>query len=261
VRPEKINLGMPFYGRTYKLSDPGCTTYGCGFKGAGKAGRCSAFEGVLTNREITELAAKGHQQHLNSTSMTKWMVYDNDNWVGFDDPETFGMKMAFADRRCLGGTMYWSVDQDPSARSDDKYFDKQAGSGDLFGENKGQCPNDRGWESRICPPSTGDMVLNRDPKDQWKDAAAGGLWCELITRMKHEFTRSGAMSVDFHGNLESQRIAALMGHGDPKNFGCGPNPQGGCATSTACYDARTPAGALILTSMAEIAGVSINDPD
>jgi chitinase len=257
VNPAKINLGMAFYGRTYKLSDPGCTTYGCGFKGAGSAGRCSAFDGVLTNAEITELwLTKGYEQHLNSTSMTKWMVYDNDNWVGFDDPITHHMKLGFADKRCLGGSMYWSVDQDPTAHVSEKRPDKQAGSGDLFGENKDQCPNDRGWETKVCPPSTGDMPLSRDPKDLWKDAAAGGLWCELMTRMKREFTETGGMSADFRANAESQRIAALMGHGDPTNFGCGANPQGGCTTSTACYDARTPAGALILTSMYEVASVS-----
>jgi hypothetical protein len=196
---------------------------------------------------------KGYKEYLNTTSMTKWMVYDNDNWVGYDDEDTYKMKLAFADSRCLGGAMYWSVDFDPAADTTDKYENKEHGTGDPFGENAAVCPNNRGWLDKVCPPSTGNMPLSTPPQQRWEDAAAGGLWCELMARMKREFTPSGSLSADFNGNSESERIAALMGHGDPVNFGCGANPQGGCATSTDCYGASTPAGALILTSMAEVA--------
>ncbi|KAI8585001.1 glycoside hydrolase superfamily [Geranomyces variabilis] len=38
---EKVNLGIAFYGRNYKLSDPSCGHYGCGMTGAGAAGPAS----------------------------------------------------------------------------------------------------------------------------------------------------------------------------------------------------------------------------
>lgn len=35
-----------------------------------------------------------------------------DQWVGYDDSETLKMKMDFANKHCLGGTMVWAVDLD-----------------------------------------------------------------------------------------------------------------------------------------------------
>jgi hypothetical protein len=76
-----------------------------------------------------------------------------------------------------------------------------------------------------------------------------------MARMKREFTPSGKYSVDFNANKESQRIGALMGLEGFENFACGATPAGLCMSSTVCSDARTPAGALILTSMSEVARV------
>ena len=35
-------------------------------------------------------------------------------WVSYDDETTFAIKLNYANERCLGGTMIWSVDQDDS---------------------------------------------------------------------------------------------------------------------------------------------------
>ncbi|OCL10964.1 glycoside hydrolase family 18 protein [Glonium stellatum] len=32
----------------------------------------------------------------NSTAMTKYFIYDNDNWVGYDGEETYVLKESFA---------------------------------------------------------------------------------------------------------------------------------------------------------------------
>jgi GH18 family chitinase len=37
-------------------------------------------------------------------------------WVSYDDSESFAVKMNYANDHCIGGTMIWSMDQD-----DDKY--------------------------------------------------------------------------------------------------------------------------------------------
>lgn len=115
--PAKINLGLAYYGRTYKLADPSCNTMNqCGFTGPGAAGECTAFEGVLSNREIRSMIEEGgYKPYLNKTAMVKYMTYGGDNWVGFDDSETIAMKEDFANSMCLGGTMIWSIDFDASA--------------------------------------------------------------------------------------------------------------------------------------------------
>jgi hypothetical protein len=54
VDPSNDNSGIAYYGRTYKLSDPSCDKMGCRFISGqgGAAGSCTAFPGVLSNREI-----------------------------------------------------------------------------------------------------------------------------------------------------------------------------------------------------------------
>ncbi|KAK5994507.1 Killer toxin subunits alpha/beta-like protein [Cladobotryum mycophilum] len=104
--PSKLNLGIAYYGRTYTLSDPKCGQMGCGFvpgKG-GSQGNCTAFAGVLSNREIRQIRDEQHvTPYHNKTAMVKYFTYDEKSWVGYDDEETYAMKQSFADERCLGG--------------------------------------------------------------------------------------------------------------------------------------------------------------
>lgn len=41
VPADKVNLGLPFYGRTYTLADPQCAAPGCKFNGPGNPGSCT----------------------------------------------------------------------------------------------------------------------------------------------------------------------------------------------------------------------------
>lgn len=104
VDPAKINFGLAFYGRTYKLSDPSCDTMGCRFVGgsAGAPGSCTDFPGILSNLEIRRLVeSEKITPTLNSTAMVKYFKYGGDSWVGYDDIETYAMKEAYANDRCL----------------------------------------------------------------------------------------------------------------------------------------------------------------
>ena len=46
---------------------------------------------------------------LNTESMMTELIWD-DQWIGYDDDETFEAKRNFADGLCFGGTMIWSID-------------------------------------------------------------------------------------------------------------------------------------------------------
>lgn len=41
--------------------------------------------------------------------MMKQLTWD-DQWIGYDDEETFAAKLAWADSRCFGGSMVWGID-------------------------------------------------------------------------------------------------------------------------------------------------------
>ncbi|RDL41225.1 putative glycoside hydrolase family 18 protein [Venustampulla echinocandica] len=83
--PKKINFGLAMYGRGYTLSDPSCNELLCPFSGPSKPAPCTDFGGVMSLHKIQQ-------------------------WIGYDDDETFAAKKEFADGMCFGGTMIWSID-------------------------------------------------------------------------------------------------------------------------------------------------------
>ncbi len=108
--PAKINFGLAMYGRGYTLSDPGCSDLLCPFAGPSTPGPCTNFDGVLSLNEIQQVIKqrKIKPKHL-IDSMMKQITWD-DQWIGYDDEETFAAKKAWADARGFGGTMVWSID-------------------------------------------------------------------------------------------------------------------------------------------------------
>jgi len=115
VPPSKINLGIAYYGRGFTLSDKKCRDIGCPYVGGSKPGPCTSSTGVLSLREITQLV-NGNiaTPRLLPNLMIKQISWD-DQWVGFDDQETIGMKEKWGDEHCLGGTAIWSIDFDTGA--------------------------------------------------------------------------------------------------------------------------------------------------
>ncbi|UKZ78670.1 hypothetical protein TrVFT333_006416 [Trichoderma virens FT-333] len=115
ISPTMINLGIAFYGRSYKLADASCTKPGCRFSGPGAKGDCSNTAGYLSYREIMEevaLAGDSAYQMWDREAAVKMFVYDSDNWISYDDSVTFQQKVDFANDRGLAGLMVWAVDQD-----------------------------------------------------------------------------------------------------------------------------------------------------
>ncbi|CAL8102804.1 unnamed protein product [Orchesella dallaii] len=109
---DKLVLGLGYYGRAFTLKDPSCTEIGCEFSGAGKAGRCTEAPGTLGWFEIEELRQEsGAREITNSTGQVKILVFDNDQWVGYDDESTLEYKRNWARENCFKGTMIWSIDQ------------------------------------------------------------------------------------------------------------------------------------------------------
>ncbi|KAI6777446.1 hypothetical protein HG530_001391 [Fusarium avenaceum] len=86
-----------------------------------KPAPCTGFGGVMSLVEIEQLIKKRNikPQYL-PDSMMKQITWD-DQWIGYDDDETFAAKRAFADSLCFGGTMIWSIDfQVPGSGSPDE---------------------------------------------------------------------------------------------------------------------------------------------
>ncbi|KAM5368986.1 hypothetical protein ACJZ2D_009295 [Fusarium nematophilum] len=110
VDPSKIVFGVAWYGRGYTLSDPSCNTFGCGFAGPSKPGKCTNSAGVLSLVEIQQMIKSDEaKSRLNRDAAMKELVWE-DQRVGYDDEETVELKRRFANDQCFGSLMAWSVD-------------------------------------------------------------------------------------------------------------------------------------------------------
>ena len=120
VRPEQISLGYGFYGRSFELSDPGCSTPGCPFRGGGAEGPCSKTSGILMYYEIAAIQQQvpGLSPVWDKEAAVKYVVFgqDRDQWVSYDDGDTFRQKVEWANGVGFGGALIWAADTD-----DDRY--------------------------------------------------------------------------------------------------------------------------------------------
>ena len=110
LNPAKINFGLAMYGRGYTLADPTCNQRLCPFSGPSKPGPCNNFDGVMSLLEIEQLIKRrGLKPQYLEASMMKQITWE-DQWIGYDDEEPFAAKKRWANGRCFGGTMIWSID-------------------------------------------------------------------------------------------------------------------------------------------------------
>ncbi|KAH8899991.1 glycoside hydrolase [Thozetella sp. PMI_491] len=114
VDSSKVVLGQGWYGRSFTLTDPSCNKPNgvCQFSGGADAGPCSKASGILDYEEISNLILTNSLTPVwDKTAGVKWITWDSNQWVSYDDKDTFKQKVDFANSRCLGGMMVWAVDQ------------------------------------------------------------------------------------------------------------------------------------------------------
>ncbi|MCJ1383203.1 hypothetical protein MMC17_006316 [Xylographa soralifera] len=113
IDPNKLNLGFGFYGRSFQLSDPSCSDPGCLFKGGAAPGVCTDNSGTLSYHEIMQIISTYNlEPYYDKVDAVNYVTWNSDQWVSFDDQDTFQQKIKFANTLGLGGLLIWSLDQD-----------------------------------------------------------------------------------------------------------------------------------------------------
>lgn len=116
IDSSKVTLGLAFYGRSFTLASSSCAEPGCAYLSAGDAGTCSATAGILMNSEIGDIISEYDlTPKLYEDAAVKVITWNDDQWVSYDDEDTWKLKADFAKSVCLGGVLVWAVDQDDSS--------------------------------------------------------------------------------------------------------------------------------------------------
>jgi len=112
--PEKTVMGVPFYGRAFKLLLPTQTAMGSPTKNVAFQGPYTREDGFLGYNEICE-----EQRDWDHPWTYVWedhtmapYMFRGDRWVSFDDEKSLEHKTNFAFDQGLAGVMVWSIDTD-----------------------------------------------------------------------------------------------------------------------------------------------------
>ncbi|SMR55633.1 unnamed protein product [Zymoseptoria tritici ST99CH_1E4] len=129
VDRNRVVLGTAFYGRSFRLKDPSCSTPNgkCLFEGDADPGICSNASGILNYQEIQDIISEQNLEPISDKrSATKWITWNTNQWVSYDDDETWKRKKDFAVTNCLGGIMVWAIDQkqQPASTPEEQDVDK-----------------------------------------------------------------------------------------------------------------------------------------
>ncbi|KAM9319223.1 chitotriosidase-1-like [Gastrophryne carolinensis] len=110
VPAEKLLLGFPTYGRTFRNPNPSLCDVGIPVAGAGSAGQYTREAGFWAYYEICTWL-RGTTIKWIPDQRVPYACKDNE-WVGFDNKESYDCKVKFLKESGFGGAMVWAIDLD-----------------------------------------------------------------------------------------------------------------------------------------------------
>ncbi|KAM7216064.1 hypothetical protein V8F06_008537 [Rhypophila decipiens] len=120
VKPSQVSLGFGFYGRSFTLADPSCSTPGsCRFSDGGAPGKCTASPGYLGYYEIQDIIAQnpGITIHHDQEAAIKHITWSGNQWIAYDDADTFKQKVDWANSVGFSGSLIWASDLDDNMQT------------------------------------------------------------------------------------------------------------------------------------------------
>ena len=113
VDPAKVVMGMGFYGRSFTMADSSCWQPWCQFSTAGNPGDCSGTAGILYYAEIASSnESLNVATYYDPVTTVKVNVFNGNQWISYDDEQSWADKLAYLTGHCISGVMIWAIDQD-----------------------------------------------------------------------------------------------------------------------------------------------------
>lgn len=107
VPPEKLVMGLPLYGRTWKLKDPNKNGIGAAAVGVGPG-----TNGTMTYSGIVDFnSANGAYVVYDDVTVSTYS-YKGSDWIGYDGPISLANKIEYAKTNGLGGYFLWTLAYD-----------------------------------------------------------------------------------------------------------------------------------------------------
>ncbi|XP_058158931.1 acidic mammalian chitinase-like [Dasypus novemcinctus] len=109
VPAEKLIMGFPTYGRTMRLTTSD-TSVGAPISGPGSIGTYTREAGFWAYYEICTFLPEATTSWIEDQKVP--YAYKGNEWVGFDNIESYEHKVAFLKANQFGGAMVWALDLD-----------------------------------------------------------------------------------------------------------------------------------------------------
>ncbi|XP_061640519.1 chitinase, acidic.1 [Phyllopteryx taeniolatus] len=106
---EKLLLGFPTYGRTYRLST-GATGLGAPSNGPADAGPYTRTAGFWSFYEVCDFISSASVEWIDQQKVP-YATFGS-SWVGYDDHQSFLFKVEWMTGMNLGGAHVWTLDMD-----------------------------------------------------------------------------------------------------------------------------------------------------
>ncbi|KAM9759181.1 acidic mammalian chitinase-like [Menidia menidia] len=109
---EKLRMGFASYGRTFRLASS-ATGVGAPASGAASAGPYTREAGFWSYYEICTFLKGASTQWIDDQKVP--YAFKNSEWVGFDNRESYDVKVRYLQEQKFGGAFVWALDLDDFA--------------------------------------------------------------------------------------------------------------------------------------------------
>ena len=208
----KIVVGVTSYGRSFRMTTPGCDGPSCTYTGplsGAKPGRCTGTSGYISNAEIKEIIANNPSARTFADDVSSnILVYDDTEWVAYMDDKNKAARTSVYRALNFGGVSDWAVDLD-------SFMPEAPKPGD--GGSVPSLPSTDGWKwPNINCEHQGMNDTSKESSWRWEQLLSSNAWEAAIfdyeSRPKggQELSFSNYISGFFHGppGMECQILAS-----------------------------------------------------
>ncbi|KAM6168280.1 oviduct-specific glycoprotein [Erethizon dorsatum] len=107
---EKLIMGLPTYGRTFRLLKASKNGLQAAAMGPASPGKYTKQAGFLAYYEVCSFVQRARKHWIDYQYVP--YAYKGNEWVGYDDAISFSYKAMFVKKEHFGGAMVWTLDMD-----------------------------------------------------------------------------------------------------------------------------------------------------